>query len=360
MQIGIFHLMQKRDPSIAPETVLASTLDQTILAEEIGMDTAWLAEHHFSSYSLCPSPLLAAVWLAAHTKRIRMAPGILVLPLYEPLRLIEEFGFADLITGGRVDLGFGAGYQNYEFERFRIPLSEAFERSSEIIDIIEQALEHQAIEYKGKHFSIPACKIAAPALRRPTIYSAGGLGQGASFARRALRRGHVPFAHSGSRPFSQVIVQREAYDRVAKEEDLDPMKIPLGVVRFVFVTDSKDEAKEAAANLLYSHRSATSLRLDTAQFNGTTPKDLPVADEPSIEDIIRDAVIGSPEHCAERMIDEIRTARLSHYACMTSVGSLDPTKVSRSMERLGSRVLPVVRKEVGRPLQDRQLIAASA
>ena len=344
MQIGLFHLMQSRDPATSAQSVLDAVREQIRLADEMGMDTAWLAEHHFSTYSMCPSPLLAAVWLAGTTRRIRLAPAVLVLPLYEPTRLVEEFGFADLVTGGRIDLGFGAGYQNYEFERFRIPLAEAFERSLEIIDIFEQALTRQEIEYAGKHYRIPRASLAASASRRPTIYSAGGLGHGAMFARRTLKRGYVQFAHSGTRPFSEVVAQRAAYDRVAEEEGLDPLGLPLGVVRFVYVTDSKEAARRAAEHLRYSHRVAAALRLDYAAFDGATPRDLPAQGEPDIEDIVREAVIGPPEHCVERLLAERRLARLSHYACMMAVGGMEHRDVISSMERFGSEVLPQVRR----------------
>src|SRR5262249_625034 len=198
-------------------------------------------------------------------------------------------------------------------------------------------------------------KIAAPAGRRPTIYSAGGLGLGAMFARRTLRRGYVQFAHSGTRPFSEVVAQRAAYERVAEEEGLDGRTLPLGVVRFVYVTHSKDAARRGAEHLRYSHRVAASLRMGYMAFDGVTPKDLPAQGEPSIEQIMSDAVIGPPEHCAEKILEERRLGKLSHYACMMAVGGMTHHDVISSMERFASDVLPKVRYGMAEPGREQEL-----
>lgn len=70
-----------------------------------------IAEHHFSNYCVCPSPLVMAAACARITRRIRLATGVLVLPLYHPARLIAEIGMVDAVSGGRLSVGVGSGYR---------------------------------------------------------------------------------------------------------------------------------------------------------------------------------------------------------------------------------------------------------
>ena len=90
MDFGIFNLLQHRDRSKPPHEVIAEALEHTQLAEELGFSRAWFAEHHFSNYSLCPSPLIFCNQVAATTKRIRVGCAVLILPLHAPARVIAE------------------------------------------------------------------------------------------------------------------------------------------------------------------------------------------------------------------------------------------------------------------------------
>lgn len=344
MQIGLFNLVQKRDPKLPAQATFQSLLDEVKLAEDIGMDVAWLAEHHFSSYSLCVSPLLAAGWLAGHTKRIRLAPGVLVLPLYEPLRMIQEFEMLNLMTGDRIDFGIGTGYQTYEFERFGIPLQEGGDRTLEIMDMFHQAMDTGTIKYDGKFYKVPETGIAVRAHHRmPTVYAAAAMNH-PKIPREVVRRGYVPFLSPAWNPFEGVLKQREVYDKIASEEGVDPNAVPLAVMRFVHVTDSKAEALEAAECFRFSTRVATALRFNYAKFDGTTPMDIPAQTEPSVEDIVRNTVIGDADTVAEKIVSEAQALRATHYSCMINVGSLDPKKVRRSLETFGNAVLPKVRR----------------
>jgi hypothetical protein len=82
MEYGIFNLMGSRDPEKPTVEVFAEVAEQTRLADELGYAIAWFAEHHFSNYCLCASPLMVVAHCAAITKRIRLGTAVVVLPLY--------------------------------------------------------------------------------------------------------------------------------------------------------------------------------------------------------------------------------------------------------------------------------------
>src|SRR5262249_57084156 len=92
--------------------------EQFARADWLGYCRACSAEHHFSTYCMCASPLMMVAHCAASTRNIRLGTAVVVVPLYNPERLIAEIATADAMSGGRLMLGVGAGYQPYEFERF--------------------------------------------------------------------------------------------------------------------------------------------------------------------------------------------------------------------------------------------------
>jgi alkanesulfonate monooxygenase SsuD/methylene tetrahydromethanopterin reductase-like flavin-dependent oxidoreductase (luciferase family) len=122
MEFGIFNLMGSRSPEKQTAEVFAEVAEQTRLADELGYAIAWFAEHHFSNYCLCASPLMIIAHCASITKKIRLGTAVVVLPLYNPARLAAEIATADALSNGRLMLGVGAGYQPYEFERFGVDI----------------------------------------------------------------------------------------------------------------------------------------------------------------------------------------------------------------------------------------------
>jgi alkanesulfonate monooxygenase SsuD/methylene tetrahydromethanopterin reductase-like flavin-dependent oxidoreductase (luciferase family) len=347
MRFGLFHLMQKRDPTLAPARVYADLLERVRLAEDMGLTHSWLAEHHFTDYCLCPSPLVAAAWLAGQTTRMVFAPGILVLPLYDPVRLAQEFGMVSQMSGGRLELGVGVGYQPYEFRRFGMNLDEAADRSLEMLDILEASFTGASVTHKGRHYAVEEFASAVPpATARSVTYFAGAV-RHPTIPRRVVAKGYVPFVYNGWSPFETIVETRAKFDALAREEGVDPRSIGMALERFVYVTDDKAEALWAAEQFRYTARAARSLRFDYVKLDGTTIVDQPAKDDESLETIIANGVIGDAEHCAQRIAEEIRRARLSHYAILIGVGAMDQARVLRSLERIGRDVLPRVREVLG-------------
>jgi alkanesulfonate monooxygenase SsuD/methylene tetrahydromethanopterin reductase-like flavin-dependent oxidoreductase (luciferase family) len=95
MEYGIFNLMGSRNPEKPTEQVFAEVTEQTRLADELGYSIAWFAEHHFSNYCLCASPLMLVAHCASITRRIRLGTAVVVLPLYNPVRLATVDPAAD-------------------------------------------------------------------------------------------------------------------------------------------------------------------------------------------------------------------------------------------------------------------------
>jgi alkanesulfonate monooxygenase SsuD/methylene tetrahydromethanopterin reductase-like flavin-dependent oxidoreductase (luciferase family) len=344
MHFGYFNLMQQRDPKKRVRDSYGDSLTQVKLAEDLGFEIAWFAEHHFSTYSVCPSPLMTIAWMAGQTKRIKLAPGVLLLALYEPVRLIQEIGMADVMSDGRFVLGLGTGYQPYEFVRFKQNLKEGGDRYLEVLDMLEMALTEGEVEYKGKYYSVPHTRFAVSPLRRlPETYVAGVLNH-PGIRKRTCESGYVPLLAPAWNPIALVEKQRADYLDVARSVGVKAEDFPFAIMRYVHVSDSKEDAAEAAEQFRYLTRVAVAFRFDYGTFNGVTPDDVPAKDEPPLADQVKNGIFGSPEHCAEIIVREIKTLNPVHYVINMQAGSLDPRKTMRSLERFGKDVMPLVRK----------------
>ena len=110
------------------QQVIAQTTEQVQYAEALGFQGAWLAEHHFTRYSMVSSSLVLATHIAARTTRIRVGTAVVVSLLHNPTRVAEDTAMLDLISGGRLDVGFGRGTSGYEYSGYNVDPSESQER----------------------------------------------------------------------------------------------------------------------------------------------------------------------------------------------------------------------------------------
>ena len=109
------------------------------LMDKTGFDAVWLAEHHFSTYSVCPSVHIMGAHLAAHTKNLRIGTGISLASFYHPLRLAEEVALLDQLTKGRVNWGAGRGFDAKEHEAFGVPSEDSYPKFRESVEVVVKA-----------------------------------------------------------------------------------------------------------------------------------------------------------------------------------------------------------------------------
>jgi alkanesulfonate monooxygenase SsuD/methylene tetrahydromethanopterin reductase-like flavin-dependent oxidoreductase (luciferase family) len=349
MKLGLFNLMTQRDASVTPRQILEDTVAMVTLADEVGFDIAWFAEHHFSNYSMCPSPLMMASYCAGLTRRIRLGTAVLVLPLYNPVRLVQEIGLLDVQSDGRAVVGIGSGYQKYEFDRYHRQLSERTEITLELWDIIEMALGNGAIEYRGRYFDIPASPIAIRPLQKPMpeIYVTG---LEPKVLQRAARGGHTPFLTAGWRGIAALRDMRRHIDAQYAAAGISIGPRPLGVQQYVYVTDDKADALDVAERARYIGRVVTAMRLGDPVLSGHFIEAPPIPDEPPLETFRDNLAIGDPHLVAEKLVNEIRELGTTHLSCFMQIGSLDSRRATHSLSRFAAEVIPLMEKAFGMPL----------
>src|SRR5258708_3578509 len=108
--------------------IYARALQRIEIMDRTGYDAVWLAEHHFSSFSVCPSVHMVGVLAAARTTRLRIGTGVSLAPFYHPLRLPEEGALLDVPSRRRGHWGARRGFSPVEFENFAVPPDESTSR----------------------------------------------------------------------------------------------------------------------------------------------------------------------------------------------------------------------------------------
>lgn len=349
MKLGLFNLMMQRDASTTPRQIVEDTGAMVKLADEIGFDVAWFAEHHFSNYSICPSPLMMAAYCAGMTRRIRLGAAVLVLPLYDPVRLVQEIGLLDIQSDGRAVIGIGSGYQKYEFDRYHRKLPERTEITMEVWDIIEMALAEGTVEYNGKHFQIPHSPIAVRPLQAPMpeIYVTG---LEPAVIQRTARGGHVPFITAGWRGMALLRDQHKHVRAQFAAVGVPLDRMPLGVQQYVFVTDDKTEALDIAERARAVARAVTMTRAGDPVLSGHFIQAPPIPDEPPLETFRDNLVIGDPHLVAEKLVSEIRELGTTHLSCFMQIGTVDGRRALRSLSRFAAEVVPLMESAFGMPL----------
>ncbi len=348
MKFGIFHLMPRRDPAKPDKQVFTDVLEQTLMVEQLDFDIAWFGEHHFSNYCLCPSPLVMAAYCAPQTEKIRLGTACLVTPLYNPVRMIEEIALVDNLCDGRLVIGLGSGYQDYEFERFGVDLSESKAIFSEILDIYELAYSQGEYQYKGKYFNIPLAPLSINPVQQPIPETwITGLSDSPELMQRIARSGYIPFATAGPRPASTLCGVKSRWADVYTQVGKNPDQIPFAIQRNLHITNSAEDARRAADNARYTGRVAASMRHKTQQLEGSILVETPIEGELSLDEIEKNTLIGTPEQCTEQLIAEIEEIQPSHISLFVQFGSLPQDAVMRSLALFGEKVLPAVEKHFG-------------
>ena len=347
MHFGLFCLMTQRQRGKPPAEIYRETVEHVQMAEKIGIEIAWFAEHHFSNYCLCPSPLTMTSYMAGRTSTIKLGPAVIVAPLYEPLRLAEDIGVADQLSNGRLVLGFGTGYQEYEFHKFGRDLKQARSALFEVLDFIDAYLGRDSVSFEGERVNLPETHFSVRTQQaRPPIYLAG-MGTDVEAQRRSVARGYTPFFTTGWNTVDTIQKIRRGVESTYAEAGGDVSRMPFAIQRYVFVTDSPEEALQAADGARYVRRIAMAMRGKYGELEGAFLKETPAADEPDLQEIAARLPIGDPDTVAARLARDIETLGPSHISLFMGIPGLPQSQILKSMERFGAEVIPRLERRFG-------------
>ncbi|MGI9365838.1 MAG: LLM class flavin-dependent oxidoreductase [Rhizobiaceae bacterium] len=169
MEFSLFAHMERTTPDQAQDRLHEEFIDLCKMADTGGMRAIWTGEHHGMDFTIAPNPLMSLVNLAHHTKNVRLGTGTVVAPFWHPIKLAGEAASADLMTGGRLELGIARGAYSYEYERLMPGMDawEAGQRMREIAPLLPQLWAGDCA-HEGEFFQFPSTTSA------PKPVQAGG------------------------------------------------------------------------------------------------------------------------------------------------------------------------------------------
>ncbi len=333
MKFGLFTSAQANSGDLGPESGqgFRDYLDFNVAAEQLGFQSSFLVEHHFTGWNQVSSTLMLLTALAMRTARLRLGSAVMVLPWHNPVLLAEEAATLDLISGGRLDLGIGKGYRHSEFKGFQIAPEEAEARFDEALEIMVRAwTERSRFSHRGRFWHFEDIVVEPPPAQKPhpPLWVAAG---SANSIRRAAARGFNLILDQYAGP--QLIAERIAlYKAELKAHGLsfDPMQV--AVARQVYVAN--DEAdKEAALRRQAAHtkRTVEVSRAPTHAPGGSEGSHvLAYADRPGGTE--EHALYGTPEEIRAKL-EELRQAG-AKYVLLTFSGGV------AQLHRFAREVMP--------------------
>jgi natural product biosynthesis luciferase-like monooxygenase protein len=169
MKFGLFYLPTYMPAVRDVQTHYRGIIEQVEYADRIGIDYAWIVEHHFVRHGgLFPAHYAFLCYLAARTTRIRLGTGATVLPLNDPVRVAEQAATLDQLSQGRFDFGIGRGFLRDEFDAFGIDMQESRARVEEGVDLIKCAWANPTLEYTSQFRpSMSGLPILPPIYQQP-------------------------------------------------------------------------------------------------------------------------------------------------------------------------------------------------
>ena len=347
MEFGVFILAQQRGYHQRSQDVINNSIEQTVIAEQAGFNAAWYAEHHFNNYSLSPSPLMTVAHAAAKTQTIRLGTAVCILPLYHPARFLAEVGFVDTVSNGRLELGLGSGYQDFEFERFGVNVAESGAIFNEFLDIIPKALTQKIFEYDGQYLKMPPSSIAVRCVQDPMPPIWVTSGNPVTLA-RGMRENHNLFVTALLNGNEAIAGVRNKLEKIAAEEgkDLD-RDVKFGFLRCGYASNNESEINAYLDCARFQRRISESLKYRRAQSeDGYMVKEVPSETDPTFEQMRKNLPVGSVNEVIDKLLEEISILKPKHIALQTQLGDFDQKTMLKQIELWGDKIIPAVKKEL--------------
>ena len=333
IKLGLYSSIANPPSGDHLENCVAETLAEAELAEACGFHGFFFGEHHQDKDGFLPSPLVVCAAVAARTKTIQIGTSVLLLPLHHPLRVAEDAVTLDIVSGGRLVLGVGLGYQEADFRAFGLEKKHRVGRFEEGVEVLRHSWGGEQFSFHGKHFDIDNVSVLPRPVQRPgpPLWIGGWVSAAVD---RAGRLGDA-LVLGPSMPLAENVALADLYRSAASKAGRIPEVI---LMRDAWVGDGLNEAARVygpevmEAYKYYWRNGATA-------FQG-----IEAEEDFQFENMWKDRIIaGSPEECVaefRRWGDAVGTdyflLRLRH----AHSGGPPHDEIMRAIERFGRDVIP--------------------
>ena len=331
MRFGLFHSIPWPEGTDQRQRY-REAFEQALKAEEIGFESVWLTEHHFSRHAIVPDTLNVLSHLAARTKRVRLGTAVSVVPFHNPVRLAESAATVDLLSDGRLDIGLGSGYMWSEFHGFNLPLDERHVRFNEAVDLMLRSWSAtEPFHHEGRYWKFNDINPQPKPVQQPhpplwfAVNSEFGI-------RMCVERDWGVMLAQGT-PLSRVAEQVATYRKALQEagKPFDPERLILARSLYVARDDAAAWA-DADGPYLEFLRRAASLSSPPSGNGATNP-----FGEAKVQ---REAVLfGGPE-TVMGMLRQFAAMGIERLIFFVNMGGLRQEQIIQSLDRFAREVMP--------------------
>ena len=340
IEFGLFDHIDKRNEPLSK--TFAERIEYICAAEEGGIRGYHLAEHHGTPLGMAPSPSIFLAAAAQATSRIRLGAMVYLLPLYIPLRLIEEICMLDHLSNGRLDVGTGRGVSPIEVAFYGVDIDVSGEIYGEALDLILQGLYSERLSHNGKNFHYENVPMVLKPLQDPIpLWSAGTSPQGQMYA---AQRGMNMVALGDTSYIKQVA---ESYKNIWPQHADHPLrrvsanKEPfIGAYRVIVVGDG-DESADKMARQAYKNWYDKLVKL-WKENNIEAPffSALEHFDTTRRGGMV---VSGTASEVLDQLSEQIETCGINYLMLQFAFGDLPHNEEMKSLERFITDIMPVLK-----------------
>jgi alkanesulfonate monooxygenase SsuD/methylene tetrahydromethanopterin reductase-like flavin-dependent oxidoreductase (luciferase family) len=331
MKFGLFEHMD--DSGVPLGRQFESRLSLLEACDRYGFYAYHLAEHHGTPLGLAPSPGLFLAAVAQRTKRLRFGPLAYSLPLYHPIRLIEEICMLDQMSGGRFELGVGRGVSPFEVGFFGVNPADGSRQFPEALRLIKQGLTSDELSFSGEFYNFHKVPMVLKPVQRPypPLWYGVVATEGAYWA--AVEKANIVTLVPPD-PAKAIIDKYTVEWKKLGRSDSD---LPLmGISRHVVLAETTAAAvaiAERAYRPWHTHMELLWVR------NGSK---LPLGLPPEIGSLFaaRAAFAGTVSDFKNFLQDQIRSTGASYFVCDVAFGDLTPEESMQTIRLLGEEVIP--------------------
>ncbi|MFM9972123.1 MAG: LLM class flavin-dependent oxidoreductase [Burkholderiales bacterium] len=347
MRFGYFTLSDnhyENNPRSANECI-TNIVAEAIHADNIGMHSAWIGEHHFTTLGVTSCPDLILGQVAAKTKNIRLAPAVTVLPLHHPIRVAEQWATLDLLSGGRVDFATGRGYDRNEYG----PLGASFEENAEIfaegLEVVHRLwTSNTPISHRGKFYQFENVKVTPSPLQQPIPIHIASFSKPSINLAIKMNMGLVVSASAATAVHGGLAAVSRMYREGCEAKGQKPGRLVTSY--FMHFADTPEEDLAARRRQLRYHQECTNPALPgdpkTAPANYKYFVDI-VARRKAMrpEDLTTDSIlIGNSARIVELLKEKVEAAGYDEVILYFNLGLKPHNQVKEEMSRFMEEVAP--------------------
>ena len=337
LEFGIFdHLDIRNEPL---NKTYAERIRVTQAAEAAGFRGYHLAEHHGTPLGAAPSPGVFLAALAQATSSIRIGPLVYLVPLYIPLRLIEEICMLDHLSNGRLEVGLGRGVSPIEVAFFGVDPDDAMDMFIEGVDLIIRGLNCSRLTFSGKHYRYEDVPMVLQTVQKPLPLWSASMSPGGQA--EAARRGMHTISLGSTDLIRRTSDNYRAEWDASRDDPLRPAGAPeqpfIGAWRMLYVNEDERKA-EAVARRAYDNWFAKLHKL-WVENNVAAPHLGPISRFETAEEIGM-IVHGGASRVTDALARQVETTGVNYLALQPAFGDIGHDEEMRSLERFAENVMP--------------------